>query len=73
MDRVVQNGQDGQTKGIPMGPDVSLAIAEVLLTDIDKSISKEIGNNYFRIMDDYEFAFDTYSEAGSAPRQFFQK
>lgn len=63
LDRVVQNGQDGQTKGVPIGPDVSHAIAEVLLTDIDNSISREISNNYFRFMDDYEFAFDTYSEA----------
>ncbi|WAD26732.1 RNA-directed DNA polymerase [Pseudomonadaceae bacterium T75] len=66
LDRVIQNGQDGQTKGVPIGPDISHAIAEVILTNVDSSISSEIGNNYFRFMDDYEFAFDTYTDAERA-------
>jgi glycosyltransferase A (GT-A) superfamily protein (DUF2064 family) len=32
IDRLVRNGQDGQTMGIPIGPDTSLLIAEILLT-----------------------------------------
>lgn len=66
LDRVIQNGQDGQTKGVPIGPDISHAIAEVVLTNVDSSISSEISNNYFRFMDDYEFAFDSYTDAERA-------
>ncbi|WP_226645838.1 RNA-directed DNA polymerase [Microbulbifer variabilis] len=66
LDRVIQNGQDGQTKGVPIGPDISHVIAEVILTNVDASISREIGNNYFRFMDDYEFSFNTYTEAERA-------
>ena len=35
LDRFVRNGQDGQTIGVPIGPDTSLVIAETILTSID--------------------------------------
>jgi len=66
LDKVIQNGQDGQTKGVPIGPDASYATAEIILTNIDQLITSRIGSNYFRYIDDYEFAFNTYSEAERA-------
>lgn len=66
LDRVIQNGQDGQTKGIPIGPDVSFVTAEILLTNIDQTITSEIGHDYFRFMDDYEFSFNSFTEAERA-------
>ena len=57
LDKLVQASQFGQTKGIPVGPDTSLVIAEMLLAPVDE----ELMNNYpevvgFRHMDDYEIA-----------------
>lgn len=43
LDYLVRQGQDGQTVGIPIGPDTSLVIAELLMHDVDKNLSKEIG------------------------------
>lgn len=57
LDKLVRDSQYGQTKGIPVGPDTSLVIAELMLAPVDE----ELMNNYpevvgFRHMDDYEIA-----------------
>lgn len=55
IDTWVRNGQDGQTMGIPIGPDTSLIIAEVVLSAIDKQIHrKQPRVRGFRWFDDYE-------------------
>lgn len=62
IDKCVRNCQDGQTIGIPVGPDVSLVIAESILAQVDKEIS-DLGFGVFRHMDDYEMVFQTEAEA----------
>ena len=53
-----------QTLGIPIGPDTSLLIAEVILSRIDSELSNKFTNlRCLRFMDDYEFVFQTRSEA----------
>lgn len=67
LDKVVQNGQDGQTKGIPIGPDASLVIAELLLSACDEQLQQGIrGIRGFRYYDDYELYFDSRAEADRA-------
>ncbi len=57
IDKLVQDSQYGQTKGIPVGPDTSLVIAELLLAPVDEALMNDhpevVG---FRHMDDYEIA-----------------
>ncbi|MBL8156238.1 MAG: RNA-directed DNA polymerase [Anaerolineae bacterium] len=64
LDRNLRNTQDGQTIGIPIGPDTSLVIAEIILSSIDKDLCEQIPNiRGFRHIDDYEFGFVSYGEA----------
>ena len=63
LDRLVRNAQDRQTLGIPISPDTSLLIAEILLSAIDVDLANHRITNGFRIMDDYEFGFKTRAEA----------
>ncbi|MEC5407306.1 RNA-directed DNA polymerase [Paraburkholderia sp. MPAMCS5] len=69
-DRLIQNSQSKQTKGIPIGPDTSFLVAELLLSSMDALIKKHVGNRYFRYLDDYEFCFRTSTEADSALSNF---
>lgn len=63
IDRLVRNGQDGQTMGIPIGPDTSLLIAEILLSAIDARLANNGMTAGFRYIDDYELGFKTLSDA----------
>ncbi|MBO1058492.1 MAG: RNA-directed DNA polymerase [Dolichospermum sp. JUN01] len=59
LDKYVQNGQDGQTSGIPIGTDTSFIIAEIILSSIDKTLQeKHPGLVGFRFYDDYELICD---------------
>jgi hypothetical protein len=55
IDGYVRNGQDGQTVGLPAGPDTSFLIGEMILTAVDLQLRQRhpslIG---FRFYDDYE-------------------
>lgn len=52
--------------GIPIGPDTSFIIAESILTAADAALlSRRQAMKAFRYVDDYEFAFSTFSEAES--------
>ena len=64
-DRVVSL-QDRQTNGIPIGPDTSLVLAEIILTEIDKRLRKSIPMTGFRSIDDYELSFATKYDAEEA-------
>ncbi|MEO1299806.1 MAG: RNA-directed DNA polymerase [Cyanobacteria bacterium J06636_16] len=72
LDKLVRNSQDGQTMGIPIGPDTSLVIAELILCALDLELKTQISNSCthpyrgFRYSDDYEFVFLTRSEAETA-------
>lgn len=55
---------NNQTVGIPIGPDTSRLIAEVILTRVDLELSNKFKNlKGMRFIDDYEFVFSTRSEA----------
>ncbi len=62
VDLLLRNCQDGQTNGIPVGPDTSLVISELLLARIDKKLtSRRIRG--LRYMDDYELIFKSEEQA----------
>ncbi len=55
---------NNQTIGIPIGPDTSRLIAELLLSRIDIKLANKFKRlKGLRYIDDYEFAFATRSEA----------
>ncbi len=62
LDKLVQNCQYGQTNGIPIGPDTSLLIAEMLLCKVDAELAK-LNIAGMRYVDDYELVFDNQSQA----------
>lgn len=69
LDRRARDMVDGQTSGLPIGPDTSLALAEVVLSRIDHdsgvtSISSFQGG--VRNIDDYELFFSARSGADEA-------
>ena len=66
LDLIIRNSQDQQTLGIPIGPDCSLFIAEIILSSVDAALLNAGLTNGFRYLDDYEFSFATYSEGEQA-------
>lgn len=73
LDTLVRNGQDGQTKGIPVGPDTSHLLAEVLLCELDMKLEAEhpqVKSRGLRFVDDFDFAARTYSEAEAVLRSW---
>jgi len=52
-----------QTKGVPIGPDASFAIAEIVMTSIDEMLVPIVGHKYHRYIDDFEFGCCTYQQA----------
>ena len=65
IDEQIRNCQDGQTNGIPVGPDTSFLIAEILLSKVDQALSKNRIKG-FRYVDDYELVFDSETDALNA-------
>lgn len=66
LDLYVRNAQDGQTLGIPIGPDTSFLISEKILLGIDASIRRRLTErniSYFHRVDDYEFVCTSRQEA----------
>ena len=71
LDKLVRDGQHGQSIGIPIGTDTSLAIAEMLLSSVDEEFynrmdMKGLRTNGFRSYDDYELGFTTRADAETA-------
>jgi hypothetical protein len=62
IDQLIRKSQSGQTKGIPIGPDTSFAIAEMLLSPIDRRLASH-GARGLRNSDDYEIIADSRDEA----------
>lgn len=63
-DTLLRSISNNQTVGIPIGPDTSRVIAEVILARIDLELSQKFRRlEGFRYIDDYEFGFNTRSEA----------
>lgn len=63
VDEAVRNMLDGQTVGLPIGPDSSLVIAEILLSQVDSNLQAKGYRNGIRYIDDYEFAIDSLQQA----------
>lgn len=65
LDHASRSQQWGQTVGIPIGPDTSLIIAEVILSAVDKALHAHHPPllRGFRYLDDYELAFRNLAEA----------
>lgn len=67
LDELVRCGQDSQTKGIPIGPDSSLVIAEIVLSAADRDLLERLPQlRGFRHWDDFEFGFTYQAEAEEA-------
>ena len=68
LDSRLRKLQSDQTVGIPIGPDCSLVIAEVLLSAVDSQLQgKGFGaTNAYRYIDDFEASFDTLGQAERA-------
>ncbi len=69
LDIAIRKGQDNQTIGIPVGPDTSRIISEIIVTAIDFKIQKKLSiknDSAFRFVDDWLIGFDTQGEAENA-------
>ncbi len=64
LDRTVRNTMAQQTIGIPVGPDTSRLLAEVVLSAIDHRVAHRVpAARGIRFIDDYEFVVHTRAEA----------
>jgi hypothetical protein len=66
LDWAVRIGQDGQTKGIPVGPDSSRVIAEIIGTSIDQLVCNSAGSQiagYLRNIDDFYIGARSLTDA----------
>ena len=63
--------QDWQTMGLPIGPDTSHVIAEIVATAVDIELKNGLGKTPpgFRYVDDYCLFFDTRAEAERALKE----
>ena len=68
LDRRTMQLQEGQTRGIPIGPDTSTVLSELVLAAVDQELIDQIGCDVsgFRMVDDYELAFSSISQAEEA-------
>ncbi|RZK47999.1 MAG: RNA-directed DNA polymerase [Pedobacter sp.] len=75
LDKILRTGNSGQTVGIPVGPDTSLIIAEIINCEIDNILQNKFKSNnikFFRYIDDIYIYCDSYTEAEQAFK-FYQK
>ncbi|MES2267739.1 MAG: RNA-directed DNA polymerase [Bacteroidota bacterium] len=64
LDACIQQTMYGQTIGLPIGPDTSLIVSELIGCAIDAQLSKVIpGIKGYRYVDDMYFFFNSYVEA----------
>jgi hypothetical protein len=66
LDKALRNVSDGQTMGVPIGPDTSFVAAEIVLAAVDAKLESKIKLRGHRYIDDYELAFPTRFEAEQA-------
>jgi hypothetical protein len=69
IDRALQLCQSRETFGIPVGPDTSRIIAEILLAGIESepALAQTLRNAFaFRLVDDFTLGFDSEEDALSA-------
>jgi len=64
LDKAISDGQDGQTIGLPIGPDTSLVVAELLLASVDVELTRRMPRiSAHRHVDDYELGTSSRNEA----------
>jgi hypothetical protein len=68
LDFYVRNMQDGQTQGLPIGPDTSYIVAELVASAVDETLQSVLGRKVCgaRLIDDYALFFETRSDAEAA-------
>lgn len=66
LDKLIQSMQEDQTAGLPIGPDTSLIISEIILTAVDREISKLPNLKGFRFYDDFYLYFTNKQDAENA-------
>lgn len=67
LDRDLRNCNSSQTVGIPIGPDTSLIVAEVITCMLDTLIQNKLKSvKTFRFVDDYYLYCDNYADAEKA-------
>lgn len=69
LDKILRSGQDNQTIGIPVGPDFSRVVAEIIATAIDLRFRDRIGlSNYavVRHVDDIWIGTNSHADAEQA-------
>ncbi|WP_419698129.1 RNA-directed DNA polymerase [Mucilaginibacter sp. NFX135] len=67
LDEDCRNMQDGQTIGLPIGPDSSRIISEIILTAIDVEIKSKVGYlTGVRVVDDYHLYFKNQGDLEKA-------
>jgi len=66
LDRCLSDTQDKQTGGIPIGPDTSFLIGEVMGSAIDAKLQDSIALRGTRYIDDYSLYFQDQSQAEHA-------
>lgn len=63
LDKLLRAMQDGQSVGLPVGPDTSLLLAEIILSNIDDTVLSHCVDKGYRFVDDYELVFNSEGEA----------
>ncbi|MDQ1231406.1 RNA-directed DNA polymerase [Sphingomonas sp. SORGH_AS_0879] len=66
LDLLMRSCQDGQTVGIPVGPDTSRIISEIILLAIESLIPTKVMEGLkggYRYMDDFFLCFDSHVDA----------
>jgi hypothetical protein len=69
LDVAVRKGNDNQTIGIPVGPDSSRIISEIVILAVDKQLRDKVGldrDAIVRNVDDWYIGFDTAAQAETA-------
>jgi hypothetical protein len=67
LDYIMRQSQDGQTMGVPVGPDHSRVVAEIVLKTVDALFEKSTGiHDYIRHVDDYWIGANTFDACENA-------
>jgi len=69
LDRAVRKGNDNQTLGIPVGPDTSRVLSEIVAVAVDTALRKKLKLNpqrAVRHVDDWFIGFDSLGDAEAA-------
>jgi hypothetical protein len=68
IDQLVRDGQDRQSVGLPIGPDTSHIVSEMIGVAIDEIVQASLKKPFsgFRHMDDYYLCFDDQAAAATA-------